>query len=152
MIHPIELRENTFLIDNHYPLNLFLNRCNVGEIGRTALYLHWHDHFEFIYMAAGNVIFHIDGQQYDASPGDILIVPSGVLHVGYAASNEEIQYWALVFNRSLLEGAASDPIHGRYLTPYLQGKIRFPAKINDSSLLDPIRDIFNDIISEFEER
>jgi len=152
MINPIELRENTFLIDNHYPLNLFLNQCHVGEAGRTALYLHWHDHFEFIYMAAGSVSFHIDGQQYDASPGDILFVPSGALHVGYAATNEEIQYWALVFNRSLLEGDVSDPIHGRYLTPYLLGKIRFPVKINDSMLLTPIREMFDDIISEFEKR
>ncbi|MDQ6417891.1 AraC family transcriptional regulator [Paenibacillus sp. LHD-117] len=152
MTYPQELRENTNLSDSLYPVNLFRNVCQTGEIGRTALYLHWHEHFEIIYVAEGSAFFHIDRQQYEATPGTILIVPSSGLHVGYAATEEQITYWSLVFNRSLLDSPFHDPIHERYLSPYLEGTLRFPAKLDGGEELRPILDIILSVIQEYEQK
>ncbi|XEC94792.1 AraC family transcriptional regulator [Paenibacillus tarimensis] len=152
MTYPQELRENTNLSDSLYPVNLFRNVCPAGEIGRTALYLHWHEHFEIIYVAEGSAFFHIDREQYEATSGTILIVPSSGLHVGYAATEEQITYWSLVFNRSLLDSSFHDPIHERYLSPYLEGTLRFPAKLDSGEELRPVLDIILSVIYEYEQK
>ncbi|MCC3375509.1 AraC family transcriptional regulator [Cohnella sp. REN36] len=128
MTHPSELRENTWLNMDAYPLNVFRNRCPAGAKGRNALYLHWHDHFELIYVVRGQAVFHIDSQPYETEPDDLLVVPSGALHVGYASSEDEIEYLSIVFNRSLLGGLPLDPAHDKFLRPYLEGHLRFPVK------------------------
>ncbi|MDF2922173.1 MAG: AraC family transcriptional regulator [Paenibacillaceae bacterium] len=152
MTYPLELRENTNLKDSFYPVNLFRNASPASGIGRSVMFLHWHDHFELIYMTAGRASFHIDRQQYEAAPGDLLIVPSGGLHVGFAATEDQVEYWALVFNRSLLDGPTGDPVHDRYLSPYLDGKLRFPIKLEDSAELKPVRDNIRSIIAEYERK
>jgi len=121
-------------------------------MGRTALYLHWHDHFELIYMTAGEATFYIDRQQYEVFPGDLLIVPSGALHVGYASTEEQIEYLALVFNRSLLESPFQDPVHERYLAPYLEGELRFPVDIHGFADQQRMKDILHSIIDEYERK
>ncbi|GBG05668.1 hypothetical protein PAT3040_00152 [Paenibacillus agaridevorans] len=152
MTYPMELRENTNLSDSLYPVNMFRNFSPSGEAGRTVLYLHWHEHFEIIYMAEGSACFHIDRQQYEARPGTLLIVPSGGLHVGYAATDCQIQYWSLVFNRSLLESPFQDPLHERYVSPYLDGSLRFPVQLDDGEGVRPIVEIFRGMIKEFERK
>ncbi len=81
-------------------------------------------------MITGKAVFHIDSQPFETLPGDLLMVPSGGLHVGYAATDEPVEYWSLVFNRSLLGGPDRDPIFERYLSPYLDGKLRFPVRLD----------------------
>jgi len=149
-VHPPELREDTYLSDGAYPVNLFRNVCPAGSVGRSALYLHWHDHFEWIYMVSGHAIFHIDSQPFEAAPGDLLLVPSGGLHVGYALEDGPIEYWSIVFNRSLLQGLAVDPLHERYLAPYAEGRQRFSVKFGaDASDFEPLRRAVQEIGSEY---
>lgn len=152
MTYPLELRENTYLSGGYYPVNLFRNVCAPGPNGRTALYLHWHEHFEIIYVVSGTVSFYIDRQRYDASAGELLFVPSGGLHVGYCTTEERVEYWALVFNRSLLDGPYGDAIHDRYLAPFLDGKLRFPVKPDRSERLEPVRELLRSIKDEFEQK
>ncbi|MDG0808362.1 AraC family transcriptional regulator [Cohnella rhizosphaerae] len=149
-MHPPELREDTYLSDGAYPVNLFRNICPPGALGRSALYLHWHDHFEWIYTVSGRAIFHIDSQPYETTPGDLLLVPSGGLHVGYALTEEPFEYWSLVFNRSLLQGLPVDPLHDRYLSAYAEGSQRLPVKFAaDEADYEPIRRGFLEIGEEF---
>lgn len=153
MTYPSELKESTNLSDNLYPVNLFHNVCPSGEIGRTALYMHWHDHFEIIYMTSGEASFHIDQKRYDASPGDLLIVPGGGLHVGYASTREQVEYWSLVFNRSLLVSPVQDPVHDHYLKPYLEGHLQFPVKLEGHHAdVERIHQLMRSIIDEYERK
>lgn len=153
MTYPAELRESTRLTDSLYPVNLFCNVCPPGAVGRSALYLHWHDHFELIFLASGQAVFHIDSQPYEVRPGDLLMVPSGSLHVGYATTEDRVEFWSLVFNRSLLEGSIGDPVHDRYVSPYLEGRLRFPVRLSGNDRdLDAISAILKRIKDEFERK
>ncbi|WP_159887829.1 helix-turn-helix transcriptional regulator [Paenibacillus puerhi] len=139
--------------DSAYPLNMFRNRCKAGEMGRSALYLHWHDHFEWIYMVSGRAVFHIDTLHYEAQPEDLLLVPRGSLHVGYAAVEEEVEYWSLVFNPSMLGGMLGDPVHDHYLAPFLEGKLRFPVHYDSREPeFQAARDIMRLIKREYEHK
>lgn len=153
MTYPIELRENTYLTGSLYPINLFRNISPSGKAGRNVLCLHWHDHFELVYMVSGSAVFHIDSQPFDVLPGDLLMVSGGQLHTGFAAAEEPVEYWSLVFNRILLGEPKGDPIHERYLSPFLDGKLRFPARISGQpSELNAIRSIVHRIQSEFDRK
>lgn len=153
MTYPIDLREDTNLRDGRYPVNLFRNVSPSGPVGRNVLYLHWHDHFEMIFAGSGQATFLIDSQPYDARPGDVLIVPSGGLHVGYAASEETVQYWSLVFNRSLLAGIAGDAPHEQFVAPYLDGRLRFPVRLaGEEAEHEPIRELMHSIVNEYDDK
>lgn len=131
MTYPMELRENTRLTHKIYPFQLFHNKFLHVKPGDNVLYLHWHEHFEIIIMRQGCALFHIDSQPYQANPGDVLIVPSGGLHVGYALHGGDIYYECLVFNGSLFSDWANDPVHAQYVLPYIDGRLRFPVKPAD---------------------
>lgn len=48
-------------------------------------FLHWHEHLELHYVLEGNPIFHIGQreEQLHTKPGDLVIVNSNKLHVGF---------------------------------------------------------------------
>lgn len=131
MSNPKELRENTRLAHKTYPFQLFQNKAPHAKPGDHILYLHWHEHFEIIVMRQGSALFHIDSQPYEANPGDVIMVPSGSLHVGYALRSEPVYYDCLVFNATLFTDWANDPVHAQFITPYLDGRLRFPVKPAD---------------------
>ncbi|MEK8129438.1 AraC family transcriptional regulator [Paenibacillus filicis] len=134
MIYPQELREHTEIQEKDHPFHFFFNEHPAAKSGGMILHLHWHEHFEIIVMQQGRAIFHIDSRPYDAQPGDVLLVPGGGLHVGYSACEGELAYLSIVFNRSLFQSWAHDPVHRSYILPYLEGSLALPVK---PSLTEP---------------
>lgn len=133
MTYPQELREKTDLRNSPYPVNVFHNRFPRAAKGAVVLFLHWHEHLEIIVMTAGHAVFHIDGKPFEAERGDVLIVPAGGLHVGYSAVDGDVEYVSIVFNASLLRSyAAHDPAHAQFISPYLEGDVHFPVKLDRS--------------------
>lgn len=50
--------------------------------------LHYHDELELYFVVTGTCTYFIDEKAYDAEPGDIIIVPKGLLHKVTAASDD----------------------------------------------------------------
>ncbi len=128
MSYPKELWENTRIEHKTHPVQLFRNRSGEVKPNDCILYLHWHEHFEIIVMRQGSALFHIDSRPYVANAGDVLIIPGGGLHVGYALRYEEVIFDCLVFNASLFNDWVHDPVHTQYVAPYLEGRFQFPVK------------------------
>jgi len=128
--NPNELWENTRLTDKSYPIQLFRNRGKNKEIGDCVLYLHWHEHVEWIIMRQGYAAFHIDSRQIKAGPGDVIIVPGGSLHVGYAVSEGDFIFDCIVFNPSLFNEWMQEPVHAQLVAPYLAGDVQFPLFVS----------------------
>lgn len=78
------LHENTRIDHKSHPFQLFQNRCSDMKAEECILYLHWHEHFELIIMRKGSALFHIDSKPYVVRAGEVIIIPGGTLHVGYA--------------------------------------------------------------------
>ncbi|GAB6931043.1 AraC family transcriptional regulator [Paenibacillus sp. JCM 10914] len=132
MSNPKELHENTRLDYKSYPLQVFHNVCSNANMKNCILYLHWHEHFEIICMRQGHAVFHIDTTPYHVKTGEVLIIPGGSLHVGYALEDGDVRFDCLVVNASLFNEFLHDPIHARYVAPFLEGRLRFPAKPAES--------------------
>lgn len=153
MTHPRELWEDTLLNDPYYPVNLFQARIPDAKYDQSIFNLHWHEHFEIIFMLRGKAIFHIDNRPCEAIPGDILLVPSGSLHVGYSLCDGPIEIAAIVFNAALFSGFAQDPVHAHFVAPFWDGRAAYPVKLD--SLLDSneeLRSLLHQILLEFKEQ
>lgn len=153
MTYPQDLMEKTPLWDSSYPIRFYRNRPQTAAKDDNILYLHWHEHFEIIDMQVGKAIFHIDSRPYEANAGDLLFVPAGALHVGYNAADEAIEYVAVVFNASLLRVMHPDPVHERYILPFLDGRVPLPAKLlAEDELTAPYRKLIRESTTEFEHK
>ncbi|MBD2867478.1 helix-turn-helix transcriptional regulator [Paenibacillus arenilitoris] len=128
MTYPKELWENTRLEHKTYPVRLFRNARPDAKPNDCVLYLHWHEHFEIIIMREGSAVFHIDSRPYVADTGDVILIPGGGLHVGYALKEENVRYDCIVLNASLFNDWVHDPVHAQFVAPYLEGRLRFPVK------------------------
>ncbi|WP_419874045.1 AraC family transcriptional regulator [Candidatus Pristimantibacillus sp. PTI5] len=128
MSYPKELWENTRLEHKSYPIQLFQNHCHDVKPNDCILYLHWHEHFEIIVMRQGSALFHIDSRPYVVNEGDVIIIPGGGLHVGYALGYGHIYYDCVVLNASLFNDWVHDPVHAQFVAPYLEGRLHFPVK------------------------
>jgi AraC-like DNA-binding protein/mannose-6-phosphate isomerase-like protein (cupin superfamily) len=126
--YPKELWENTRLEHKTYPIQLFQNRLLAVKPNDCILYLHWHEHFEIIVMREGSAVFHIDSRPYIVKEGDVIIIPGGGLHVGYALHYGNIHYDCVVLNAALFNDWVHDPVHAQFVAPYLEGRLRFPVK------------------------
>lgn len=126
--YPKELKEYPQLEEKTYPFRLFFNQCRDAKAEQNILFLHWHEHFEIIVMQKGRAIFHVDSRPYEAGPGDVIIVPSGGLHVGYSLINGDIAFVSIVFHASLFKDRYQDSQHEQFVAPYLNNLYRFPVK------------------------
>jgi len=154
MAHPRELWENTSLAGQQYPFRMFRIRHERCRKGQPILWLHWHEHFELLLMVRGTAVFHIESEPYEAEPGDLLLVPSGGLHTGFSSCDrQDTEFVAFVFNGSMLGGLAHDPVHSRFLAPYVEGKVRFPVRIAAAAdASSPVKQCVEKAIAEFEDK
>ena len=49
-------------------------------ISEQLMERHYHDLFEIYYLESGSCIYFIDNKSYELVPGDIAIIPAGVIH------------------------------------------------------------------------
>ncbi|MEK4064803.1 MULTISPECIES: helix-turn-helix transcriptional regulator [Paenibacillus] len=131
MTYPKELKEYPQLEEKTYPFRLFFNECREAKVEQNILFLHWHEHFEIIVMQEGHAIFHVDSKPYEVGPGDVIIVPSGGLHVGYSLYSGDIAYVSIVFHASLFKDRNQDSQHEQFVAPYLNNRFQFPVKPAD---------------------
>ncbi|MEK3793752.1 AraC family transcriptional regulator [Paenibacillus sp. FSL R7-0204] len=127
MTYPKELKEYPRLEEKTYPFRLFFNNCREVSPEQNILFLHWHEHFEIIIMREGQAIFHVDSKPYEAGPGDVLMVPSGGLHVGYSLCSGDLSYVSIVFHASLFKDRNQDSQHEQFVAPYLNNLNQFPV-------------------------
>ncbi|GGI43986.1 AraC family transcriptional regulator [Paenibacillus marchantiophytorum] len=153
MTYPPDLMERTPGWSSSYPIWFYRNHPDNANKDANILYLHWHEHFEIIDMQFGQAVFHIDSRPYEVAAGDLLFIPSGALHVGYSTADEDLEYVAVVFNAALLRVLPPDPAYERYILPYLDGRVHFPAKLPASDeLAEPFRRLIRESTAEFEQK
>jgi quercetin dioxygenase-like cupin family protein len=67
--------------------------------GGSPAGMHVHDFDQIFYILSGTMSVEIEGEQYDCSPGSLIIFPAGVRHRNWNGSNEPTLH--LAFNTPL---------------------------------------------------
>ncbi len=84
--------------------------------------LHWHDDFEVIYCARGQVLVTVWGQAYRLCAGDLVVIlPRGVHSIDQCGEANG-EYYNIMFHPSLFKGAGDDPCYTKYVLPFLNGE------------------------------
>jgi AraC-type DNA-binding domain-containing proteins len=145
----LHLKENTVLIDKYFPINIF----HKSVTSHNVLHIHWHEYLELIYMVEGHAIFNIGSQAVEAIPGDILFVNSGQIHSGCSIDKLPVSYYAIVFDKSILSSQSPDPVHIKYIAPFIEGRYIFPYKIAVTDEKQSVFELYiQNLINEFKEK
>lgn len=84
---------------------------------------HWHNEFEFIYMASGQAVFTIDDEVIPVQAGQCLFINSGQIHSGISQMGET-KYFSVVFSIELL--SSSFDLCRQYFDEIISKKYKLP--------------------------
>lgn len=84
--------------------------------------LHWHDDFELIYCAAGQIQVTLWGRAYALCAGDLVVVLPHAVHSIEQTGTAGGKYFNILFHPSLFQGSENDLCYGKYVLPFLKGE------------------------------
>lgn len=95
------------------------------ENGLTAdIPWHWHDAFEFGYVAGGSILYKTNRREYVLRNGDGIFINSGALHYLHPLEPAaEATLYPQFFDKSFLAGAPGSLYDLKYITPVQEMKI-----------------------------
>ncbi len=100
------------------------------------LQVHYHDVIELYFVTSGSCNYFIDEKSYDVEPGDIIIVPEGILHKVNSASEDHTYILMHCKKRHIPYSILN----------YLK---KIPYLYRNPNISDKIKDILNAIENEF---
>jgi len=123
---PMPMPDPTFPIKIHPPLI-------PGWVdGETLFPHHWHEHMEFLFFVAGKAIVECGSVPIPFQAGDLCVVNSNELHYGISDS-EDLSYYAMIVDISLLHSYSTDAVETKFITPITQNRILFQNRIADDA-------------------
>lgn len=96
----------------------------------SALYLHWHQEMEFLYLTQGNVLFHIENQNFPLQAGDGIFIPPGLLHHATALGTEQVTFHAFVLSPAFILSPFDTHAYNTYLLPALHNSLLFATALH----------------------
>uniref|UniRef100_UPI0026BBA935 AraC family transcriptional regulator n=1 Tax=Paenibacillus sp. FSL H8-0548 TaxID=1920422 RepID=UPI0026BBA935 len=125
-----ELREPMDMPDPHFPIKVHHSACK--EQGVVIFPHHFHEHLEFLYIVAGKALIECGSTTITASAGDFIVVNSNELHYGVSLS-EDLYYYALIADISLLHSQSVDAAETKFITPITQNRLLLQNDIGNDS-------------------
>lgn len=131
--------------DLNFPIKVFcFSYQQCGQMFKS----HWHEQIEILYFVKGNAVIQCDSMPIEVTQGDFIVLNSNDLHSGYNPGNQ-VTYYCIVIDTSLLNSNFEDTCEVKYITPIAQNLIRFENKIsNDNMTIECIKNI----IDEYEKK
>lgn len=136
---------------NHLPWDYNLYRDLPVKIVRYELFEnspmfdhHWHEQMQIFYFEKGEATILCNANTYILKPRDVLIINSNEIHYGMTHS-EHVIYHIIKPDFNFLSSCQLDFCQTKYITPLLQGDIRFQNQILQDIALTQI---INKIITE----
>ncbi|BBI35381.1 AraC family transcriptional regulator [Cohnella abietis] len=123
------LREPMDMPDPTFPIKINPRQTYTMVVGETLFVHHWHEHMEFLFFVAGKATIECGSVPISFEAGELCVVNSNELHYGIAAS-EDLSYYAMIVDVSLLHSHSIDAIETKFITPIIQNRILFQNYIS----------------------
>lgn len=138
-----QLYESMDILKRDMPVTLNRYRLTSQE-GDNSFRCHWHDRIELLYFISGKAVIRCNSEDYEAGPGDLIVVNNNELHQGTCAG-ESAEYYCIIFDPLLLEGRRSDACEAKYIGPIAQNRILFRNRVeNDPEIGAYVRRLFSE--------
>ena len=109
---------------------------DIKRVGRHTMRKHCHNHFEIYFITKGNCCYFIENKIYHLQPGDIILIPEGVMH--------NTEYQNTTYSRKLISCS-------RYFIPK-SVEAKLPDLMHlyrNPNIIDDINEIFDKIEYEY---
>ncbi len=139
------LHENIMHRTNAAPYSVHFT--DISARIKPALYLHWHDEMEFLFLVKGKLLLHIEDRSFLLQENEGIFIPPGLLHMGEHIDKEGCSFYAFVLSTDFLYTLfESDSFH-KYVQPILHNKINLALHMKPDipwhqSILHYLRQIF----------
>lgn len=112
-----------------------------------ALYLHWHNEMEYLYLEEGDLLFQIENRSFPLHAKEGIFIPPGLLHSAKNTGNSPISFYALVFSSNFLLSSFDTYSYNTYILPVMHNNLRFAIVLRESApwqkdILDFLHNIF----------
>ncbi|MCM1061753.1 MAG: helix-turn-helix domain-containing protein [Eubacterium sp.] len=91
--------------------------------------LHWHSELEINYIISGCAEFICGDNRFLSSEGDIIIIPSNMLHAIYPHENSRQLYDTVVFSAEMLGASENDRCSAECIKPLVNGMCKINTHI-----------------------
>ena len=103
--------------------------------------LHWHDDFELIYCADGQIQVTVWEKSYVLCAGDLVVLLPHAVHAIEQHGSDSGEYFNIMFHPSLFKGSEGDLCYDKYVLPFLNGEKTldcfYPAASSFSQTITP---------------
>ena len=114
-----------------FPYNTYL--CSI-PLDFSSVPVHWHEEMELIVVKKGRGLVTLDRESRLLEAGQAVIVLPGQLHGIRQYQQERMEYENIIFRLEMLLPKEGDVCGPKFLEPYRDGKILYPAWIDGSAL------------------
>lgn len=108
--HEIEMRGTPM-----FPCGAYVS--NVGGDPTGNIPWHWHEEIEVLVVHSGAIHMSVDSMEFTLKEGEGAFINANVLHSAQIAGEGDCVLHSLVYNTSLISGAAESVFEQRYLRP-----------------------------------
>ena len=124
-------REDKKHIEVAFPYNTYL--CSI-PLDFSSVPVHWHEEMELIVVKKGRGLVTLDRESRLLEAGQAVIVLPGQLHGIRQYQQERMEYENIIFRLEMLLPKEGDVCGPKFLEPYRDGKLLYPAWIDGSAL------------------
>ncbi len=114
-----------------FPLNIYKFKTDTVNVT-----YHWHPEIELVYLEKGGFTVTVNGECFEASEGDIILVNGGELH-SMSSRGAEVCFRSVVFYPEILDFANKNPFQRCVLEPLKKGKLCMPRRISSEHTCYP---------------
>lgn len=125
----VAFREPMPMPNPSFPVKLHPRHTRKMAVGETLFVPHWHEHIEFLYFVAGKAVVECGSQPVNCETGDLCVINSNEPHYGVCAS-EDLSYYAVIVDLSVLHSHAWDAVETKYISPITRNRILFQNRIS----------------------
>lgn len=114
----------------------------------SALYLHWHEEMEFLYLLQGELSFQVENETFLLKKEEGIFIPPRLLHSATSLGNIPPIFKAFVFSPDLLFSVFDSIRYNKYILPILHNNLALCTTLTSSipwqkHILELLNDILN---------
>jgi len=139
-----EIYENE---DSYFPIRV--HYTSHKNVQKQLIHKHWHKELEILFLTKGFMEVSIEEHYLNIEAGDILFIPSRLLHAAYNTKNQACEFYAVVFDMDFISSLQSDLIQQTYIDPLIndpQNHFYYISKMNpyNQKFSEPLTGLIED--------
>ncbi len=134
---------------SEYDIEFFSMQVNSAQVSASA---HVHSAVELLYITNGHFHIDVDGEQAEASRGDIVLFPSGAVHFVYHAEKDFGEYYVLKLTTESLFATFKGKGNRACIIPFTKKQPGERFIFHASELSPTVTEIWQNMIAEKEQK